>query len=55
VRGKCVHPGNLRRQRPRNDRLVPRNSPKSLPEHGGLLTRLIIQVFTEETLHEQNP
>jgi hypothetical protein len=29
VRGKCVHPGNLRRQRSQNDRPVPRSSPKN--------------------------
>jgi hypothetical protein len=29
VRRECVHPGNLRRQRPRNDPPVPRNSPKN--------------------------
>ncbi|MBM4022593.1 MAG: hypothetical protein FJ284_10225 [Planctomycetes bacterium] len=29
VRGECVYPGNLRHQRPRNDRTVPRTSPKN--------------------------
>jgi hypothetical protein len=29
VRRKCVHPGNLRRRHPRNDRPVPRNSLKN--------------------------
>jgi hypothetical protein len=29
VRGECVHPGNLRRRHPRNDRPVPRNSLKN--------------------------
>ena len=34
VRGKCVHPGNLRRQRSQNDRPVPRSSPKNLKRRG---------------------
>ena len=30
VRGMCVDPGNLRRQRSKNDRPVPRSPPKTL-------------------------